>query len=169
MLQPRESGQVHTSPRRRKARTSAKGSDLLIEALAKVREKFPGADLINAGIGPEEAALKALCRSLYLENAVSFAGHVDPVYVFFPGTTLFVLPSRYEGMPIALLEAAAAGLPLVATAASGGIVDLLCGQPGAWLTSEISAESLAATLIAALSTIHQGERFHRQYFPSAAE
>ena len=129
---------------------------------------FPGADLIIAGSGPEEATLKLLCRSLCLESAVSFAGHVDPVFAFFPGTTLFVLSSRYEGMPNALLEAAAAGLPLVATPASGGIVDLLCGQPGAWLATEISAKSLAATIVTALSAIRPGERFHHQFFPSAA-
>jgi glycosyltransferase involved in cell wall biosynthesis len=147
----------------------AKGFDLLIEALAEVRGPFPSADLIIAGSGPEEAVLKSLCRSLYLETAVSFVGHVDPVYAFFPGTSVFVLSSRYEGMPNALLEAAAAGLPIVATDASGGITDLLCARPGAWLATEISAQSLSAAIVAALSSIRPGERFHHQYFQSAAD
>jgi glycosyltransferase involved in cell wall biosynthesis len=148
----------------------AKGFDLLIEALAAVREQFPGADLIIAGSGPEEPALKSLCRSLYLETAVSFVGHVDPVYPFFPGTAIFVLSSRYEGMPNALLEAAAAGLPIVATAASGGITDLLCDQSGAWLAPEISAKSLAETIVTALTNIRPGERFHyRFFFPSVGD
>jgi glycosyltransferase involved in cell wall biosynthesis len=146
-----------------------KGFDMLIEALAAVRETFPGADLIIAGSGPEEVALKSLCRNLYLETAVSFVGHVDPVFAFFPGTTLLVLSSRYEGMSNALLEAAAAGLPLVATPASGGVVDLLCGRQGAWLATECSAKSLAATMVKALSNIHPGERFHHQFFSSAAD
>lgn len=146
-----------------------KGFDLLIEALTAVRDSYPGADLIIAGSGPEEAALKLQCRALRLETAVSFAGHVVPVFAFFPGTTLFVLSSRYEGMPNALLEAAAAGLPLVATPASGGVIDLLCGRPGAWLATECSAEALAATIVTALSAIRPGERFHRQFFPSAAD
>jgi glycosyltransferase involved in cell wall biosynthesis len=147
----------------------AKGFDLLIEALATVRMTYPGADLIIAGSGAEEATLKLLCRSLCLESAVSFAGHVDPVFAFYPGTTLFVLSSRYEGMPNALLEAAAAGLPLVATPASGGIADLLSGQLGAWLATEVSAQSLSAAIVTALGTIQPGERFHHQYFPSAAD
>jgi len=143
-----------------------KGFDLLLHAFVALRKRFPGADLIIAGKGREEFELKALCRTLYLETAVSFVGHVDPVYAFFPGATLFVLSSRYEGMPNSLLEAAAAGLPLVAMPASEGITDLLRGQPGAWLVPEMTAESLAATLLSAIEALQPGERFLRSFFPS---
>ncbi len=102
-----------------------KGFDLLLKALPTVRERFPDVKLNLVGAGREEQALKSLCRELGLENAVCFTGQVDTPYSLFPNTTLFVLPSRHEGMPNALLEAAAAGLPLVATPASGGVVDLL--------------------------------------------
>ncbi len=145
-----------------------KGFDLLIEALAALRKRFPVADLILVGSGREEAALKTLCRSLELENAVCFAEQVDPPYAFFQGATLFVLPSRYEGMPNALLEAAAAGLPLVSTPASGGVVDLLTGRPGAWLAAEISANALACALEQALEELQPGARFRHGFFPSRA-
>ncbi len=141
-----------------------KGFDLLLQALAMVRERLPDVTLILAGAGREEQALKSLCRQLGLENAVGFAGHVDPPYVFFPRATLFVLPSRHEGMPNALLEAAAAGLPIVATPASGGVADLLRGRNGAWLAPAISAEALAATIIEALETIQPGQRFSHSFF-----
>ncbi|HEY1804708.1 MAG TPA: glycosyltransferase [Terracidiphilus sp.] len=141
-----------------------KGFDLLLRALAVVRERFPDATLILVGAGQEEQALKSLCRDLGLEDAVGFAGHVDPPYVFFPRATLFVLPSRHEGMPNALLEAAAAGLPLVATPASGGVVDLLRGRTGAWVAPVISAEALADTIMIALATIRPGQRFSRPLF-----
>ena len=137
-----------------------KGFDLLLQAFAVVRRQFAGADLTIAGAGREDAALKALCGSLGLGDAVRFAGHIDNPYALFQGATLFVLPSRYEGMPNALLEAAAAGLPLVATQASGGVTDLLRGQPGAWLTPDISSEALAHTLVKALNAIKPGMRFH---------
>ena len=143
-----------------------KGFDLLLEALAALRNQFPVADLILVGSGHEEAALKALCRSLKLENAVCFAEQVDPPYVFFQGATLFVLPSRYEGMPNALLEAAAAGLPLVSTPASGGVVDLLTGRPGAWLATEVSASALTNALEKALDDLQPGARFRHGFFPS---
>ncbi len=142
-----------------------KGFDLLLHALVRVRERFPGVDLIVAGEGLEKAPLKALCRRLYLETAVSFVGHVERVHAFFPGTTLFVLPSRFEGMPNSLLEASAAGLPVVATPASEGIVDLLRGQPGAWLAPECTAGALAETVIAALESIRPGDRFRYRSFP----
>jgi glycosyltransferase involved in cell wall biosynthesis len=136
-----------------------KGFDLLLRALVSVRERFPAADLVIAGAGPEEAALKAECRRLGLEAAVRFAGRVDRPYALFPGAALFVLSSRHEGMPNALLEAAASGLPIVALPASGGVVDLLRGRPGAWLAPEISSSALAASLLAALEALQPGERF----------
>jgi glycosyltransferase involved in cell wall biosynthesis len=145
-----------------------KGFDLLIEALAALRKGFPEADLILVGSGREEVTLKALCRSLEIETAVRFAEQVDPPYVFFQGATLFVLPSRYEGMPNAMLEAAAAGLPLVSTPASGGVVDLLTGRPGAWLATEISARALTNALEKALENLRPGARFRHGFFPSTA-
>jgi len=134
-----------------------KGFDLLLEALRAVRERFPCADLTILGSGAEEAALRSACRSLGLEAAVRFAGHVARPYAYFPGATLFALSSRHEGMPNALLEAAAAGLPIVALPASGGIRDMLGGRPWAWLASDISAEALTASLLSALATLRSGE------------
>jgi glycosyltransferase involved in cell wall biosynthesis len=145
-----------------------KGFDLLLNALTVVRERFPEAHLILAGAGPEEAALKTLCRELGLEKAVCFAGHVDQPYKYFANTTLFVLPSRHEGMPNALLEAAAAGLPLAAMPASGGVEDLLRGQTGAWVATEITAPALAVTIITALETVRPGQRFSHSFFASTA-
>ena len=146
-----------------------KGFDLLIEAMAAVRDRFPGADLIIAGSGREEAVLQDLCRILGLESAVRFVGRVDQPYRYFPGATLFVLPSRHEGMPNALLEAAAGGLPLVATPASGGVVELLRGRPGAWLAACMSVDALAEALIAALQSLQPGQRFSHGFFPSQGD
>ncbi len=144
-----------------------KGFDLLLEAMPAVRERFPEVNLTIAGDGREQEALKSLCRELKLETAVQFAGYVENPYSFFPQATLFVLPSRHEGMPNALLEAAAAGLPLVATPASGGVVELLRGRHGAWLATEISTPALAEAIIAALEAIQHGERFRHEFFHSS--
>jgi glycosyltransferase involved in cell wall biosynthesis len=136
-----------------------KGFDLLLRALVPVQAQFPDAHLLLAGTGPEEAALKAECHALGLDSAVRFAGQVGCVWPQFASAALFVLSSRHEGLPNALLEAAAAGVPIVATPASGGVVELLHGQPGVWLASGISAEALAASLLAALGALQRGERF----------
>jgi glycosyltransferase involved in cell wall biosynthesis len=131
-----------------------KGFDLLQLALARVRLFFPHADLLIAGAGAEEESLKTQRHVLNLDRAVQFAGHLQNPYVCFRGATLFVLSSRHEGMPNALLEAAAAGLPIVALPASGGVVDLLRNRPDAWLATEISATALADALLAALRVLH---------------
>jgi glycosyltransferase involved in cell wall biosynthesis len=136
-----------------------KGYDLLLQALVQVRMEFPEAELLIAGAGAEEAALKAEREALGLEEAVHFAGAVARPWSYFPGATLFVLPSRQEGMPNALLEAAAAGLPIVALPACGGVVELLREQAGVWLAPEITAEALAEALLEALHALRPGERF----------
>lgn len=140
-----------------------KGFDLLLRALVALRAEFPGVSLLIAGTGAEEAALKTECRVLGIENAVRFAGCVERPVEYFSGATLFVLPSRHEGLPNALLEAAAAGLPIVTLPASEGLVELLRGQAGVWLAPEISSEALAATLVAALRALRPGERFSHEF------
>jgi len=143
--------------------SSEKGFDLLLQAFATVRQRFPQADLVIAGAGPDETALQSQCSELGLNAAVRFAGHVRRPYAFFPGATLFVLSSRREGMPNALLEAAAGGLPLVALPASEGVVDLLRNQHGAWLAPEISAPALAISLLEALHSLQPGQRFSHSF------
>ena len=140
-----------------------KGFDLLLEALAEIRCEFPRANLVIAGAGPEEAALRLQCNRLRLDDAVVFAGTINRPYRFFSGASLFVLSSRHEGMPNALLEAAAAGLPLVALPASGGVVDLLRNCAGTWLAPEISAPSLAQVLAAAVRALRPGARFRHSF------
>jgi glycosyltransferase involved in cell wall biosynthesis len=140
-----------------------KSFDLLLRALVKVRERVPRADLTIAGAGPEEAALKTECRVLGLEAAVRFAGRVATPSAYFPGASAFVLSSRHEGLPNALLEAAAGGLPIVALPASEGVVELLRNQPGAWLAAEVSAEALASSLLEALKSLSPGQRFDHPF------
>lgn len=135
-----------------------KGFDLLLRALSIVRESFPSISLTIAGTGPEEEALKLDCRALGLEDSVSFAGYLDSPYPLFPGANLFVLSSRYEGMPNALLEAAAADLPIVAFPSSGGVVDFLRTRPQTWIAERISAQALAATILEALLDLRHQER-----------
>lgn len=136
-----------------------KGFDLLLEALAAARVEFPSADLTIVGQGEEQNPLAAQAKKLGLAAAVRFTGQVAQPEAWFPGASLFVLSSRHEGLPNALLEAAAAGLPIVALPASEGITQLLRNQPGTWLAPEISASALAASLLSALRTIAPAERF----------
>jgi len=143
-----------------------KGFDLLLEAFASLRVKFPEAKLTILGTGPELDSLIALRCQLRVEASVRFAGHVLHPEQFFAGATLFVLPSRQEGMPNALLEAAMGGLPIVALPASEGIVNLLEGKQGAWLGTEVSSRALTGALLAALVSLHPRHRFPHTWVES---
>ena len=129
-----------------------KGYDLLLEAVATVRDRFPALRLTLLGKGAEEQSLRHLAASLGLDGVVEFAGYQRRPYLYFPGATLFVMSSRHEGMPNALLEALAAGLPVVSTPASGGVVALLAGRPQAWLAESATVPALAAALEKALTS-----------------
>ena len=143
-----------------------KGFDLLLEAFSSLRIKYPSADLTVLGTGPEMAALEQLRRELRLEASVSFPGYVSHPERYFPGATLFVLPSRSEGLPNALLEAAAGGLPLVALPCTEGVIHLLRGKQGAWLGSEVTARALTGVLMAAIDSIGPGQRFPHSWIES---
>jgi glycosyltransferase involved in cell wall biosynthesis len=136
-----------------------KGFDLLLQALVRVHNDYPHACLVIAGTGPEQVALEAERHALGLDSAVRFAGYLARPWPCFAAATLFVLPARHEGLPNSLLEAAAAGIPIVALPACAGVAELLNGQPGVWLAPEISAEALATSLLAALGNLRPGERF----------
>ena len=136
-----------------------KGFDLLIRAIASLRAGFPAIGLTIVGEGRERQVLEELARELGLEGVVRFAGHEPDPAVWFNGASIFVLSSRSEGMPNAMLEAAGAGLPIMATPATGGIAELLDGQPGVWLASDVSAAGIAAVLETAIESLNPGERF----------
>ena len=140
-----------------------KGLNLLLQAFARIKSKFPSAVLQVAGTGLCESALKAQGSELGIADSVQFVGHVASPAHLFGGSAAFVLASRHEGLPNALLEAAAAGLPIVATPASRGLTDLLRDRPGVWLASDVSAEGLEQALLQALTSLQPGERFHHSW------
>jgi len=96
-----------------------KGHDELLDAWVRVREEVPDAHLLVVGDGPERAALEAKADRLGIDEAVTFAGLRDDVPNLLAAMDVFVFPSHYEGLPGALLEAMAAGLPCVATPVDG--------------------------------------------------
>jgi glycosyltransferase involved in cell wall biosynthesis len=100
-----------------------KGLDTLIDAWPSVRVRNPEARLILIGEGPQRAALedrvKALSLTLGPGQAVELPGASADATSSLRGADLFVLPSREEGMSIALLEAMALGIPLVASSIPG--------------------------------------------------
>ena len=99
-----------------------KGADLLIDALARLHADGKPVTLTLAGDGEEMAALKAQVERLGLGYSVRFIGHVKARYGFSKGR-LLVVPSRGDSMPYVVIEAGAAGIPMVA-AKIGGIPEI---------------------------------------------
>jgi len=99
-----------------------KGADLLVDAVARLHADGKKITLTLAGDGEEMNALKAQVERLGLTEAVRFIGHVKARYGFSKGS-LLVVPSRGDSMPYVVIEAAAAGIPMVA-ANVGGIPEI---------------------------------------------
>ena len=90
-----------------------KGFARLIEAIAALPPET--ADLVIVGDGPQAGALVALAKTLRVEDRVTFAGYVADIRPWLDRTRLFVLASDFEGYPAVMVEALAAGRPIVAT------------------------------------------------------
>jgi sugar transferase (PEP-CTERM/EpsH1 system associated) len=96
-----------------------KCQDVLIRSFARVRDRFRDARLLIVGDGPRRAELEALVASLGLEGATTFTGYQARPDQFLHAMDIFALTSRAEGLPLAILEAWAAGLPVVSTRVGG--------------------------------------------------
>jgi len=124
-----------------------KGADLLIQAVARLRANGRPVTLTLAGDGEETASLKALIARLKLGDAVRFIGHVKARFGFSKGR-LLVVPSRGDSMPYVVIEAAAAGVPLLA-ANVGGIPEIFGPFSDAMFTPD-NVEAMADAIAAAL-------------------
>lgn len=104
--------------------TDQKAFDVLIQSFARVRKKH-SARLLILGEGENRAALQTLICQLGLEQDVNLMGFVQNPYPYVANSSLFVLPSRWEGLPTVLIEALYLGVPIIATDCPGGSRDIL--------------------------------------------
>ncbi|MBP1297193.1 glycosyltransferase family 4 protein [Bradyrhizobium elkanii] len=124
-----------------------KGADLLIDAVAKLRAEGKPVTLTLGGDGEEFERLKEQVKRLSLGEAVRFIGHVKARYGFSKGN-LLVVPSRGDSMPYVVIEAAAAGVPMIA-ADVGGIPEIFDTHTDA-LFAPSNAGAMADAIKAAL-------------------
>ncbi|MDQ3331564.1 MAG: glycosyltransferase family 4 protein, partial [Planctomycetota bacterium] len=101
-----------------------KRQDLLIQAFARLLVKTPTAHLLLVGDGPRRNELERLTADLGVSQAIHFAGYREDRDRLLHAMDIFTLTSRSEGMPLSVLEAWAAGVPVVA-AHVGGLPELI--------------------------------------------
>lgn len=96
-----------------------KGFEYLLDAAAILKKQSDDLIFIVAGEGRLENKLKRLVNKLNLQDSFYFWGYIENVDTYIKGCTLFVLPSLFEGMPNAVMEAMALGKPVIATNVNG--------------------------------------------------
>ena len=129
---------------------AVKGYDRLVDAFALVAPLVPGAELWLLGDGPERAALEAQVRAHGLEARVHFTGYQADPFPWMRYASVFVQSSRREGLPVAVLEAAACGARLVAFDCPGGTREILSAIPGAQLVPDGDVNGLARAIARAI-------------------
>jgi GalNAc-alpha-(1->4)-GalNAc-alpha-(1->3)-diNAcBac-PP-undecaprenol alpha-1,4-N-acetyl-D-galactosaminyltransferase len=134
-----------------------KGLDVLLKAAARAFRSLPDWRLAIVGDGPLRQDLETLSSNLGIASRVEWFGHVPNPTAYLRAAQFFVLTSRFEGSPNALLEAMACGLPAVVSDASPGPLELV-GQEQAGLivpVNDIEATANAITRLATDQTLRE--------------
>jgi glycosyltransferase involved in cell wall biosynthesis len=136
-----------------------KGVDVLLAAMPELRRRHPAARLLIAGDGEHRRALEREAAELGLGEAVRFLGRAGAAEVrwLLRGAAALVVPSIYEGMPLVVLEAMDASVPVVASRVSG-IPEVVEHARTGWLVPPEDPPSLAAALAAALDDPGEARR-----------
>lgn len=134
-----------------------KGHRYLLEAMAGLRDAHPEARLLIFGEGYLHHQLRAQAASLELDDVVQFAGFRDDLDEFIASFDIFVHPALAEGLGVAALKAAAAGLPVVGFSAGGLPEAVVDGETGLLVPPEDSA-ALGAAIASLLADRHLRRR-----------
>jgi glycosyltransferase involved in cell wall biosynthesis len=126
--------------------TGVKNPSLFIEAARRVVHQIPRARFVFVGDGELRPALERQVRAWGLTQQVLFAGWRSDMPPVYADLDLLALTSLNEGTPVTLIEALAAGVPVVATAV-GGVPDVVAGQEMGLLVPSGDAEALARTVV----------------------
>lgn len=121
-----------------------KGHDDLLEAWPRVRSRHPDAHLVLVGDGPRRDQLESKAVALGVADSVHFLGMCEDVPSILAAFDAFAFPSHFEGLPGAVIEAMAAGLPIVATPVDGNRELVEDGETGIFVPVKDPAELACA-------------------------
>ncbi len=141
--------------------SNVKGIDVLIRAMPLILKEIPSANLLIAGQGPQEAALKKLTQDLKLTAHVHFKSTVNQTQDLLCAFDVFVMPSLMEGLGLSVMEAQACGIPVVASSI-GGLVDLIEDGRSGYLVPVNDPAALANRVIEVLRNPRQSKVMAQQ-------
>lgn len=147
--------------------THQKGFDLLLEAFAQIEGEFPDWHLVIWGEGDDRAMLERKRNALGLEGRVEFPGVTSKPGIWVETADIFVLSSRYEGWGIVVLEAMAAGLPVVSFDCKWGPAEMITHDVDGLLVPPENTDALAAGLRSVMVDEDLRERLGRRAGESA--
>jgi glycosyltransferase involved in cell wall biosynthesis len=126
--------------------SDVKGQDILIKAMARVVTEVPEAKLLLVGMGKTESILRSMVSRLGLEEHIRFIALVNATNEMLSLFDIFVMPSRQEGLGLSIMEAQAAGVPVIASRV-GGIPGLIeDGRTGILVEPE-NVQALSSAVI----------------------
>lgn len=134
--------------------------DVLVSAAPRILARHPETEFLIVGDGPCRDSLVGLARAAGVADRISFLGHRDDVPGVLAGSDVFVLPSDSEALPNVVIEAMAAGLPVVATRV-GGIPELVEDGATGYLVPPGNSDAIAGALNALLADPDQAARMGR--------
>jgi len=140
--------------------TDIKGHRVLVEAVGYLKDEFPKLHVVIVGNGGQHDALLAQADSLGLRERIHLVGHRDDVERCLAGMDYFVFPSLNEGMGRALIEAMAAGLPVVASRV-GGIPAIVRHEENGLLVAAGDSRALSEALRRILADPQLADRLGR--------
>jgi L-malate glycosyltransferase len=143
-----------------------KGLDILLDAFAGIRQN--NVKLLLVGDGPEKGALASRIMDRGMAASVSLLGHREDVPDLLRISSCFVLASHTEGLSCSIIEAMAAGLPVIATDVGGNRELVLDGENG-YLVPRADAAALAGRMLEMVKDHSRRERFGRESLRLAAE
>lgn len=137
-----------------------KGLPLLFEALSQLKARYPEVKLTVVGDGGEREEIKAIAQSLSLANQIDFVGYKSQAEVreYLQASDVFVLPSFAEGVPVVLMEAMAAGVPVLTTQIAG-VPELVTHGNSGWLVPPGNVASLTEGLASLMDDADLRNRF----------
>lgn len=147
---------------------NAKGVDIMLRAMALLRQRRKNAFLLILGDGPYLKHYQKMARDLEVDSKVIFGGRCESIANALASMDVFALPSRDEGLPIALLEAMAGSLPVIATNV-GSVPELFQDREVGFLIHRENPVALAEAMVKLIDDKSMRHAMGEQAFRVVAE